>query len=239
MFEAIKKLFGSGSADDNRAHSNNSSEDVSPEAAARKRRSLEILKAEGVPFIAHLPVIETEPESHRRAVDEVSVRAMALMVVAANGEGAPPEMPKQITEAFSLSDAFTPEEKTFLDDPSPSQDLCNQYSFRYEANWALMWSLGFIESLDRPDHMCDVAVTIPIMQTNGREGMIAKAALRPQHEILDATDLIYRYHWAVRDAFIHGSEIPTDLHPGVVQQRHHALNWLISNLRWDDVDTPT
>jgi hypothetical protein len=31
------------------------------------------------------------------------------------------------------------------------------------------------------------------------------------------------------------------LDPGVIQERHHALNWLVrfEDAEWDDVDTPT
>ena len=37
------------------------------------------------------------------------------------------------------------------------------------------------------------------------------------------------------------SEPPAQLDPGVVMERHHALNWLTGfhGADWDDVDTPT
>src|SRR3954447_24344164 len=52
------------------------------EAEARKAASTAQLKKEGVPFIDHLPTIETEAESRRRTKDEVVKRAIALVIVA-------------------------------------------------------------------------------------------------------------------------------------------------------------
>jgi hypothetical protein len=35
--------------------------------------------------------------------------------------------------------------------------------------------------------------------------------------------------------------VPANLNDGVLQERHHALNWLVrfEDREWDDVDTPT
>src|SRR5262249_14688876 len=86
---------------------------------------------------------------------------------------------------------------------------------------------------------------------------ITSAHARQVREILDAQDLTMRIHWAIRDAYLnHGGFLPSDLDwskdyelahvsrcrsVGVVEQRHHTLNWLTRFLDadWDDVDTPT
>ena len=70
---------------------------------------------------------------------------------------------------------------------------------------------------------------------------IEDSELRPIADILDQVDLIYRYHWAVRNARLKGQQIPADLDPDVTVERHHALNWLIGYLEqaWDDVSTDT
>ena len=67
-----------------------------------------------------------------------------------------------------------------------------------------------------------------------------------------------RIHWAIRDVCLHqDGMIPENLRwseqsdyipftisaaVGVVEQRHHTLNWLVNFLNpvdWDNVDTPT
>ena len=65
--------------------------------------------------------------------------------------------------------------------------------------------------------------------------------MRPASEILDALDLHYRLHWATTSARTKGEPAPAGLEPGVVFERHYALNWLtcFQDAEWDDVDTPT
>ncbi|HKO94988.1 MAG TPA: DUF4272 domain-containing protein, partial [Polyangiaceae bacterium] len=73
------------------------------------------------------------------------------------------------------------------------------------------------------------------------ERLIRDAKLRATPVLLDALDLHFRLHWAVRQARQDDSEPPAQLDPGVVMERHHGLNWLTGfhGADWDDVDTPT
>ena len=65
---------------------------MSDEAQTRRDRSISTLKAEKVPFIEHLPLIETEADSPRRTTEQVANRAMALCIVAVKGEGLEPAL---------------------------------------------------------------------------------------------------------------------------------------------------
>jgi Domain of unknown function (DUF4272) len=105
----------------------------------------------------------------------------------------------------------------------------------------MLWSLGFIDELPRPDKICDVPSAVSFLRDLGREAFLKKATLRSAREILDAADLIYRYHWATTDARIKNQPAPAGLDPGVFQERHYALNWLVgySDQEWDDVRTGT
>jgi hypothetical protein len=211
------------------------------EAQARKARSIAILKREKVPFIDHLPLIETEAEAKRRSTEEVADRAMALCIVAVKGEGLEQEKVERIVKKFAVTDAFSPEERKFVENPEPSQRDRVQFSWRYECYWVMLWALGFVDDLARPDKMCDVGKAVSLLIDLGREGFVAKAKLRPATEILDAADLIYRYHWATTEARVKNQEPPARLEPGVTQEWHHALDWLIgySDQEWDDVTTDT
>jgi Domain of unknown function (DUF4272) len=116
-----------------------------------------------------------------------------------------------------------------------------QFSWRYEAYWLMLWSLGYVDTLKRPDSICDVPKAVSFLRENGRKEFIKKAKLRSQKEILDAADLIYRYHWATDDARINSKVAPAGLDAGVVMERHYALNWLIGYMgqEWDDISTDT
>ena len=211
------------------------------EALARKQRSIEILRSEGVPYVDHLPVIETEAESIRRSSEEVALRAIALCVVAVKGVGAPPELTNRMLEKLSIWPSLTPKESVFVKKSNAPPEELATYSWRFESFWTLMWALGFIESLERPERQCDSDKAGIILRDLGRDRFLAEALLRPQTELLDAADLVYRYHWAIRSAALSGKDWPAGLDGEVVAERHHALNWLVGPevVDWDDVSTDT
>src|SRR5262249_51393009 len=141
----------------------------------------------------------------------------------------------------------------------PDPEECRRLTWRLESIWVLLWALGHVDELDWPSGMCDVPRLVKLVNPHECDpAFITTARLRPISELLDAQDLIMRIHWAIRDAFLHrGGQIPTDLDwsvhrdwvsvtmspaVGVVEQRHHTLNWLVNFLDpedWDHVDTPT
>jgi hypothetical protein len=214
---------------------------MSDEAQTRKSRSLAILKTEQVPINDYLPLTETETDSTRRTSEQVATRAMALCVVALKAEGLEQEIVIHLVQKYELASAFTPKETQFINNPSPKQRDRIQFVWRYECFWVMLWALGFIDRLDRPDKICQVKRAVEFLHENGRNGFLKKANLRPQAEILDAADLIYRYHWAIVDARINKRHTPAGLDGGVVMERHYALNWLIGYMGqdWDDVSTDT
>ncbi len=62
-------------------------------------------------------------------------------------------------------------------------------------------------------------------------------APRPIAELLDVLDLHYRLHWITTDARVKKVPSPAGVEPGVVMERHRALNWLTRDQ--DAVDTAT
>ena len=116
-----------------------------------------------------------------------------------------------------------------------------KFTWRYESLWVLLWSLGYINSLDKPNKICDVQFAITTIVNRVRDGFISDAKVRSKKEILDQTDLHFRYHWATTEARLRNQLMPSGLDWGVVYERHYALNWLINydNEEWDDVSTNT
>jgi hypothetical protein len=215
---------------------------ISESQRLRKLRSEAILEQEGVPFIDHLPVVEDERTAEFRTLEEVAWRAMALNIVSVKGEGLDQTRVLEIVEQYGLELVLTPKEKEFILNDVPSEHDRIQFSWRYEAYWVLLWALGYVEALGRPDEVCDVPRAVSVMVGRDAEEFIRDAKLRRADVILDAVDLIYRYHWACRDASLNGRIAPAELNPSVVVERHHALNWLVGygdNAEWDDVTTDT
>ena len=214
---------------------------LAEEAAERKARSIAALEVEGVPYLDSLPVIESEADSLRRSEEEIVRRTIALAIVAVKGETGDAVLADRLVEQFGAEGYFSPAEQAFIDERTPSQFDRVQFTWRYEGVEVMLWALGIYEDLPRPEGIMDVPRMAETLRSLGAEGLRAKARLRPQAELLDAADLIYRYHWAVRQADLDGAEAPAGLMPGVVRERHQALNWLIGccGLRWDDVNTST
>jgi hypothetical protein len=214
---------------------------ISAEAIERRLRSEAILRAEGVPFFVALPVIETAAEALTRSKEEVALRTLCLLLVAAKGEGLRQEVVEGVLDSYELRPHLTPKETAFVLDDSPSQHDRAQFTWRFESAWTLLWALGFVAQLGKPAQICDVEFAAKTMTETTTSQFIEVSKLRPIADILDEADLIYRYHWAVRNARLKGQEIPSALNPDVTEERHYALNWLIGYMEqaWDDVTTGT
>ena len=218
-----------------------------PRAAWERKARIDALIAErGIRVPPHLPPLISEPELQLRTPAEVAGRALALLVVAvraetlANEEKAIPvaELRERCPLAFGY---LTPKEEAFLAQEAPPENEVVQFAWRYECLAVLEWALGLVEALPFPAAICDVPLTVRTLLDADAGELLRHARLRPAGEILDALDLHYRLHWAVRQAQVSKTEVPTGLEGGVIQERHYALNWLVrfENADWDEVDTPT
>jgi hypothetical protein len=211
------------------------------EALQRKLRSERSLEQQAIHINRNLPVIETEAEITSRTLDEVAYRALALLVAAVKGEGLEQAIVRKVVDEYGLAPHFTPKESVFIENPEATEHERIQFAWRYEAAWTLLWALGYVGELGKPAGICDVARAVRIMQERTAAAFVAQANLRALPDILDQADLIFRYHWAVVDARINGRPAPEGLEPGVVRERHYALNWLIGYMDqdWDDISTDT
>jgi len=221
------------------------------EAQMRKKRSIEILKAHNVPYIQHLPVIETADNVKIRTAEEIAYRAVTCLLaiqVACDAAGAPGNFKKsrkffgeKLIE-LGLEGFLTQKEQKIFKGKCNNQDFVSM-TWKYEAYWILLWALGIVEQLDYPSEACDCEFAIhAVADCNSMNDFMRKVKLRDISEILDEADLIFRYDWACVDARIHEEEAPAGLDPDVVYERHCGLNWLIDADGaddWDNVATNT
>jgi hypothetical protein len=215
---------------------------ATPEALQRRERSESLLRSEGIPLRKKpLPTLPTETEAKRRTKKEVAQRAIVLLAVAVKAEGLETELLRSFLLQYGVKhEHFSPKELDFLYNPAPSDQYRSLFGWRYEAAWTLLWALGFVDRLDRPSKICDAGEAMKILRGRRNEiQFIKEAELRPMAEILDQADLIYRYHWAVREARRSGTPVPEGLDPDVVEERHYALNWLHQDWQWDLITLDT
>ncbi|MBC8136750.1 MAG: DUF4272 domain-containing protein [Fibrella sp.] len=209
----------------------------------RKQRNIARLKELHIPTIDWLPYI-AESEIGLRPARAVAERAVTLCACAVHAEtlrsGETESFAKQLLEDVGLAHTLSPNERRFLDDPKPGEYTVIQFAWRYEACAVLLWALGETD-LPYPTVICDVPLVARTARDLATTERLNDALLRAKDEILDQLDMIYRLHWAVRDAQINARTVPGGLDPGVVMERHFALNWLTDaeETPWDDTDTST
>lgn len=210
-------------------------------AESRKAKTENFLTAKNVPINEHLPLVEDAENTRFRSAHDVAKRIIVLYYIAALGNGVDK---KRVTDALKRSrvwDSLAPSEMSFLDSSELTEQQIADATWRVETLWALLWALGKVDTLDFPTNTCDMATLHSLIpKPDDAQAFIASVHLRDPEEILDETDMIYRIHWAVRDAQLNGKPIPAMLHPGVVVERHYALNWLTwYEEEWDEITTDT
>jgi hypothetical protein len=218
------------------------------EALDRKARSIEILKKQGIPYTDGLPVIESAGEARIRSAEEIAERAVCCLVTIQHAfdvinnndvEGSR-DWAQGMLKNWGLADKLTDNEQQVFDRTLESGKL-SAFPWKYEAYWVLVWALGYVDTLGMPVNVCDCDKAIKIVSDKKSfDAFLSGAKPRNADEILDEADLIFRIHWAVVEARIHGQEPPAQLDSSVVLERHMALNWLIGyDDDWDNVSVST
>jgi hypothetical protein len=194
-----------------------------------------------------------------RSADEVARRCIVLYSLIAAGHGESRDQLVQWLRREGLWEAVSPNESEFLLSASPTEKQLINATWRAEALFPLVWSLGLIAELSTPQQLCDVRlirnVLPPLLGSVGE--FISAARLRSDAKIQAANEAIYHIHWRVRDFQLHNQPTPPGKLPrmpheeidppaasynsGVVQERHYGLNWLIGycGQDWDDITTDT
>lgn len=218
------------------------------EAEARKARSIAYLKKHQIPYIEHLPLIETEAEAQLKSREEIARRAVCCLITIqhaydrlqkreiANSQ----QYFLRYLQRWNLTDYLTSDEWQIFRGEA-EQNMLMAFTWKYEAYWVLAWALGLVDELAYPANFCDADQAIAFVSPHQEyAAFLATTKRRSGAEILDQTDLIYRLHWACVEARLQAAEMPSGLNPDVVLERHMALNWLVGyDDDWDNVSTDT
>lgn len=214
---------------------------ASPEQIQRKENNEKLLKSVAVPVNEYLPFVETEDEVKIRNERAIVERIYVLYSLAAIGHDIDKARVIENMKESGLWDKLTPNELAYANTEELTMQMKAEATWRAEAIWVLLWSIGLVDSLNLPTAICDVDRMHEIInKLDNIEKMYGIAKIRSKKEILNETDLIYRIHWAVRDAGLKGQKTPGNFNSDVVMERHYALNWLTHYAEaWDDITTDT
>jgi hypothetical protein len=172
---------------------------------------------------------------------QIATRAVILQgVVAAASE----IDPKPIVKWFhgqGVWEAVSPNEQTFLLDPhSVDRMVINGFRWRQEAERALLWVVGKVETLGLPTRQCDTRRLVDeIIPALGSDigPFLASAELRQPGVLLAEEDRHYNLwcqYFQVRRKGAH--LLPGDLDVNVLYQRQYVFEWLQGIEAWDDVN---
>ena len=191
-------------------------------AQERKDISIEILKSQGVPFIDHLPLRYETGEVIARAICSFAA-IMCACTIRDNGELTDED--KQGTKdfldnRFGCLDKLTRMERRVIEGEASYDEAVNM-GWKYESLWALLWAMGLVKELDFPKDICDCNFVMKTFSGDFSE----RVKMRGTDEILQALDLIYRYHWACVNARVNGTK-SAGLDEEVVMERRGGLEWL-------------
>jgi len=210
--------------------------------AERKRRSIAFLNELGVPVLESLPVIETADEIALRDAPEVARRALCLMLVSDVARSASPDDCRDYLRRNGLHEHLSRAERAFIEGEDQTKQTRVNLSWRCEAAYILLWALGKFTDLPVPSLATDVDEMYPHLPPFAKSPrcFIHDAKLIDKERILDQSDLVYRMHWATRQASLEGNEF-VRLNQQVVQEWHHGINWVTcyGDEDWDDVTTDT
>ena len=208
----------------------------------RKEFSNMFLKQKGVPVLEHLPLVEDFTEAKFRDKNEVAKKAVVLygLIYVAHGEKTSKEMIEYFKK-YNLWNTVSPDERQYLEKQNKTEQDNNPVTWRVENLNVLLWALGNFDTLSFPTTMCNFSnyKNLPNLEIDPTQ-WISNSKLRDTEDILNETDLIYRIHWATREAGLKGKPMPANLSEDIVMERHFALNWLTMYAEdWDDITTDT
>jgi hypothetical protein len=208
----------------------------------RKQKTENLLKDLGIPFIDHLPTVEEEDEVKLRTPKEIAKRLLCLtyLCYAIEDEDSKNEV-IDFLKNEDLWDNVSEDERLLFTKPKLTDQERVNVSWRSEAIWLLLWTIHKVDELDLPIdevNIADIVDRLPKLMSSTKD-FIESATIRTTGEILDQSDLIYRLHWATRQAEL-DNDTELELNPSIVVERHYAINWMTFYAdNWDDITTDT
>lgn len=178
-----------------------------------------------------------------RTAKEIARRAIALHCVIAAAHGVSKDDIREWLEEEDLWNDLTPRELRFFAEEENTRDEIIWMTWMVEAQVALLWAIGKLNSLPPVTDKCDTGPVVAAMPGlfDPTAPFIESAVLRNRDEIENAEGRIYDIHVDVVQANRKGELIPEGYDESVVFFRHYGLCWVSGycGQDWDDVTPDT
>jgi len=173
-----------------------------------------------------------------RPSEEIVARALVLHSVVAASCGYSGSHSLEWLLQEGLIDHLTLRERGFL----RGQDKKNlAFQHQSECLWVFAWAFKKIDMLDFSQTNQDYLVTLypDLPRTESSERWRSTVVLRNRAEIIEACDLAYCLHWAAKQALLDHKSLPWRLSPPAIIERRRALEWMLSDDKWDSIPLDT
>ncbi len=178
-----------------------------------------------------------------RTAEEIARRAIVIQCVIAAGYGVSKKDIRKWLKEENLWEHVSPREQKFLLTSKPAKKDVYGATWRAECQVALLWSIQKINSLG---NLCEHCNSGPLVDAvpglfTATSDFIESAVLCERKLIEDEFEKIYNAHCEVRQATGARMSVPDGMIPGIVQERHHAMNWIMGycGQDWDEIQTDT
>ncbi len=211
-------------------------------ALDRKKYTENRLIELNIPINTLLPAIEEEYEVKIQSISDIVKRILILTYFGIYAEGGNKEEIVEYLKTEQLWECVSENErKLFIKNELSAKDKIN-ISWRSEAMYILFWAINKLDITELPIEQCSVPVMMKLLPRYLKplKDFIDSATIRNIEEILNKSDLIYRLHWAARQAHLEKTVIPANMDISILQEWHYAINWITSSeVNWDDIKTDT
>lgn len=183
-------------------------------------------------------------EDEIRQAQEVALRSLALFAVVGTALGAPRDEVISWLRTEGLWGGLTPHEVAYLEQTKPPRKAHINFGWQSERLIVLLWALGEIQDLPDSATQCDTSIfnsALPPFARTSAQAFIAQATLIDEDRLWKQAQVYLDDHWKARDARLHERSMPAGINIEIVQERHHAINWITGydGLPWDEVTTDT
>lgn len=197
--------------------------------------------------VSYLPYLDHTKENFHSSY-EAGCRMMILYAIGLSVQHL--EERKNIIQWFKdekIWDRVSPDEKTYLKNPNPSEDMLMDLSWRLEGALSLGWCLQQIDTLPRLDDDDDHTAIQQFQENIPQVGetlhpFLSTIKLRDLGEIYEENLLNELATTYFRNLMFNGKEDQTQINRHTSFERHKTLNWLRQFMGiedWDDTDTST
>jgi hypothetical protein len=187
--------------------------------------------------------LDESPPDRVRDAQEIARRSLALCAVVGIALGADREDLKNWITDEGLWNDLAPTELAYVSAETPTEKQTIEATWLSERLTVLLWALLKVD-LPAPNQQADTALfldLVPPFSNDSVSEFLRTALRRSENELLEMAEELLQSHWRARDAQLHSKPMPADINIEIIQERHHAINWVIGyeGLAWDEVTTDT